>query len=173
MNSNEYGQITFSNTEIIDVLYAGGNIGEYVVDIKDQQKHDKFASHFDVPNLAKHIYIGQSADEFHLQHSSDWTMPDKYKNMDIEKFLVERLNEKNLKSDVYAQRLSNELSEFRAKHMIDILKFLCYLMYTCEQQNIVTGIGRGSSVSSLVLHLLDVHQIDPVKYNLDYKEFLR
>ena len=33
--------------------------------------------------------------------------------------------------------------------------------------------GRGSSVSSLVLHLLDVHQIDPVKYNLDYKEFLR
>jgi len=57
--------------------------------------------------------------------------------------------------------------------MIDTLKFLKYLMDTCDQHDIITGIGRGSSVSSLVLHLLDVHHIDPIKYNLDYKEFLR
>jgi len=41
------------------------------------------------------------------------------------------------------------------------------------QKDIVTGVGRGSSVSSLVLYLIGVHHIDPVKYNLSYKEFLR
>jgi len=52
-------------------------------------------------------------------------------------------------------------------------KFLHYMIETCKQHDIVTGVGRGSSVSSLVLYLLDVHCVDPVKYNLNYKEFLR
>jgi DNA polymerase III alpha subunit len=37
----------------------------------------------------------------------------------------------------------------------------------------VWGVGRGSSVSSYVLYLLNVHRIDSIKYNLDYQDFLR
>jgi DNA polymerase III alpha subunit len=37
----------------------------------------------------------------------------------------------------------------------------------------VWGVGRGSSVASYVLFLIGVHRIDSMKYNLDYKEFLR
>jgi len=35
------------------------------------------------------------------------------------------------------------------------------------------GVGRGSSVSSYILYLIGVHKIDSIKYDLDYKEFLR
>jgi len=42
-----------------------------------------------------------------------------------------------------------------------------------RKNNLVWGIGRGSSVASYVLYLIGVHKVDSVKYNLDIKEFLK
>ena len=42
-----------------------------------------------------------------------------------------------------------------------------------HENNVVMGVGRGSSVASYVLYLLGVHKIDSIKYNLDYREFFR
>jgi DNA polymerase III alpha subunit len=42
-----------------------------------------------------------------------------------------------------------------------------------HQNNVVWGVGRGSSVASYVLYLLGVHKIDSLKYNLDIHEFLK
>ena len=44
---------------------------------------------------------------------------------------------------------------------IDILK----------ENNVVWGIGRGSSVNSYVLYLIEVHDLDSVKFDLDINEF--
>jgi DNA polymerase III alpha subunit len=57
--------------------------------------------------------------------------------------------------------------------MLDLLRWLKYFVDTCEANNIVRGVGRGSSVASYVLYVLGVHQVDSVKYNLDWQEFLR
>ena len=57
--------------------------------------------------------------------------------------------------------------------MIRILQWLKYFVDTCLANNIVWGVGRGSSVSSFVLYLLNVHRIDSIKYNLNWQEFLR
>ena len=115
----------------------------------------------------------QSPTEYHYTQSNQWQMPDEYKTLDIEKLLSERLAAKGLVSDLYIHRLSEEIAEFKSRNMLNILRFLHFLMNTCASHDIITGIGRGSSVSSLVLHLLDVHHIDPIKYNLNYREFLR
>ena len=100
-------------------------------------------------------------------------MPQKYKDMDLNAYLVNELVNQNMATEQYTARLVEELDEYTKRDMLDILKFLVYLMNICSDNNIVTGIGRGSSVSSLVLYLIGVHYIDPVKYNLSYKEFLR
>ena len=42
-----------------------------------------------------------------------------------------------------------------------------------KQNNLIWGVGRGSSVASYVLYLLGVHRIDSLHYNLDIAEFLR
>jgi DNA polymerase III alpha subunit len=42
-----------------------------------------------------------------------------------------------------------------------------------RENNVVWGVGRGSSVASYVLYLLGVHKIDSIKYNLDIEEFLK
>ena len=41
------------------------------------------------------------------------------------------------------------------------------------QNQVIWGVGRGSSVASFVLYKLGVHKIDSLYYNLDVHEFLR
>ena len=62
---------------------------------------------------------------------------------------------------------------FEERGMIPVLRFLVYLVDLCKQNNIVLGVGRGSSVASYVLYLLKVHRVNSIKYNLDVKEFLK
>jgi DNA polymerase III alpha subunit len=47
------------------------------------------------------------------------------------------------------------------------------MVTVCKENNIVLGVGRGSSVASYVLYLLGVHRVDSLKYDLDIKEFLK
>jgi DNA polymerase III alpha subunit len=42
-----------------------------------------------------------------------------------------------------------------------------------RDNNIVWGVGRGSSVSSYVLYLIGVHKIDSLYFDLDVADFLR
>jgi DNA polymerase-3 subunit alpha len=48
-----------------------------------------------------------------------------------------------------------------------------YLVDTLRKNNIVWGVGRGSSTASFVLYKLGIHKIDALHYNLDIAEFLR
>jgi len=174
MNTNEYGQVTFDTREMITMLYAGQSIDGYSVsDPNELSMHNKNAILFEIDALHLTVTPQTSAVEYHAEQSNKWQMPQSYQQLDVEHHLSQRLVAKGFTDVKYTQRLIEELSEYHKRDMMNILRFLHYLMDTCKQHNVVTGIGRGSSVSSLVLHLLDVHHIDPVKYNLDYKEFLR
>jgi DNA polymerase III alpha subunit len=57
--------------------------------------------------------------------------------------------------------------------MFDLLRFLVYIVDVMREQDIVWGVGRGSSVASYVLYLIGVHKIDSLYYDLDIAEFLR
>jgi DNA polymerase III alpha subunit len=174
MNTNEYGQVTFDTNEVLSMLYNEQQINECMLsDKKESSKHLSHAGDFAIENLHFNDIPNKSAEDYHADKSSQWNMPDQYKNLDVESLLSNIMVEKGLTDTQYVQRMADEMQEYRSRNMIHTLRFLKYLMDTCEQHDIITGIGRGSSVSSLVLHLLDVHHIDPIKYNLDYKEFLR
>lgn len=108
-----------------------------------------------------------SLEDYDAAMQADWHIPDEYKAMDIEGFLVSQCPKENY------QRLIDELAAFNDRNMMNLLRWLKYFVDTCTEKNIVWGIGRGSSVASYVLFLLGVHSIDSVKYNLDWQEFLR
>ena len=46
------------------------------------------------------------------------------------------------------------------------------MFITCKEENIPTGPGRGSAAGSLVLYLIEVTNIDPVKYDLYFERFV-
>ena len=70
-------------------------------------------------------------------------------------------------------RVSLELELFVKNDMYDVLTAMKYIVDTLRENNVVWGVGRGSSVASYVLHLIGVHKIDSIKYNIPIEEFFK
>jgi len=62
---------------------------------------------------------------------------------------------------------------FQERDMFVLLRYLKYLVDTMRENNIVWGVGRGSSVASFVLFLLGIHRINSLYYDLSIDEFLK
>ena len=87
--------------------------------------------------------------------------------MDIEGFLVSVCPKENY------DRLQQELELYKKHNMIPVLKTVKYIVDTLRKNNVVWGVGRGSSVASYVLFLVGIHKIDSVKYKLPIEEFFK
>jgi DNA polymerase III alpha subunit len=98
---------------------------------------------------------------------NQWFIPKTYQDMDIEAFLVSICPKSNI------ERLESELVLYRKNNMVPVLKTIKYIVDTLRENNVVWGVGRGSSVASYVLFLLGIHKIDSVKYNLPIEEFFK
>jgi DNA polymerase III alpha subunit len=98
---------------------------------------------------------------------NNWSIPVGYQTMDIEQWLVENCPTYNY------TRLADELALFQKHHMIPVLRAMKYVVDTLRNNNVVWGVGRGSSVASYVLFLIGVHKIDPIKYELPIEEFFK
>jgi len=99
--------------------------------------------------------------------SKNWFIPKSYQDMDIEGFLVDNCPKENY------ERLIQEIQLFQRHNMIPMLKTMKYIVDTLRANNIVWGVGRGSSVASYALHIIGVHKIDSIKYNIPIEEFFK
>ena len=95
-------------------------------------------------------------------------MPQEYRDLDIANYILGLC-----KQDHEMQRVGTELLLYQERNLFNLLRYLKYLIDTLRKNNIVWGVGRGSSVSSYVLFLLGVHKIDSLYYDLDIGEFLK
>lgn len=162
----------FEHRDLMSAIYAGVEIGNLKFTCDDSEEinlYNSSAFEMGYDELSIHSASDQDTPEVDKMHQRQWMMPSEYIQMDIVEWLVRHCDE----DEVYVQRLADELSEFVAREWLDLLRWLKYFVDTCRENNIVWGVGRGSSVSSYVLYLIGVHKIDPVKYDLDWKEFLR
>ena len=76
-------------------------------------------------------------------------------------------------TDEQKARVDQELDLYIKHGMFDVLYVMKYIVDTLRANNVVWGVGRGSSVASYVLYLIGVHKIDSVKYNLPIEEFFK
>lgn len=97
-----------------------------------------------------------------------WFIPSEYQDMDIELFCLEQC-----KTEEEFSRVAQELELYHKHKMIPVLKTMKYIVDTLRTNNIVWGVGRGSSVSSYVLFLIGIHKIDSIKYNIPIEEFFK
>jgi DNA polymerase III alpha subunit len=95
-------------------------------------------------------------------------MPDEYKSLDIAQWLLDQC-----KTQEELQRVGKELLLYQERDLFPLLQQLKYTIDVWRENNIVWGVGRGSSVASYVLYLLGVHRINSIYYDLDIEEFLR
>ena len=172
MKINSYGQVEITADEAFQSLYSGkiNNLKNVYVEDKDRTRFNKArdlnGDRF--PELETLVLPDITLEEYDKINQQNWFMPKEYYNFEI----VEYLLDKTTNEEEY-QRVVTELELFTQHNMIDLLKYIKYLVDTMRKNNIVWGVGRGSSVASYVLYLIGVHKVYSIKYALDIKEFLK
>ena len=120
------------------------------------------------PQFVRHDDSSMGVAEWHRLQQSHWHMPEEYKKLDIAAHVLSLCQSEN-----ELQRCGAELLLYQERGLFDLLRYLKYLVDIMIQNQIIWGVGRGSSVASYVLYLLGVHRINSIYYNLDIAEFLR
>ncbi len=170
MKYDAYGQGYTDSKELCELLYAKPNLDLSLFKVEDSLEYNASVAslHAELDLLSSHQELDVSAEEFDQLLQSNWHMPPEYRELDIAAHLLELCKE-----DHELQRVAEELILYQERNLFDLLRYLKYLVDTLRKNNIVWGVGRGSSVASYVLFLLGVHKIDSVYYELSIEEFLK
>ena len=166
---NDHGDVIFSEEDAIDLLYNDPDfdISKLYFDDIDRYTQSLKQLGIDLPvinTLPKRNNIA----EFDKANCEKWHMPDKYYQINVLQWLLDKCQ-----NDQEKLRVQLEYDLFEKKDFTRVLQFLIYFVDTLRANNIVWGVGRGSSVASFCLFLIGVHKINPLLYNLDITEFLR
>jgi DNA polymerase III alpha subunit len=169
MITDKYGQQIYSEKEICDIYLTNPDIQLKNVLISDKVNfsHALYIEH--IPELIEHIFDDSlTIEEFDEIRQDNYFIPSEYAKFDIAKFVLDQCqNESEL------QRVGEELLLYQEREMFPLLCYLKYLVDTMRANNIVWGVGRGSSVASFVLFLIGVHKINSLYYDLPIDEFLK
>lgn len=123
--------------------------------------------------------LADSVDDFELDYSFKY--PDIYSNPYDEMFkkAYDELNRQiengilaDNMFDVYSNRIDEELQVFDKQGMCSFILFMSQLMSWCREQNIPIGFGRGSVTGSLVCYLLNIIDVDAIKWNTNFARFV-
>ena len=160
------GNVVYFNEALVEMLY-NDNIpetilySEYDCDVKAFNKlsYENFDDvYFKLPNRLKTME----------ERKNNWFYPTEYNDIDLTEYFLNLCH-----TDIEKNRVKEELNLYKEKDMEKFLRFCIYLSNKIKENNWVIGVGRGSSCSSYLLFLLQIHLIDSIKYGLNIEEFLK
>jgi len=168
MHTDMFGQLILNESDLCDLFLQDPNRSINYALVETLIKFDDDLNLEKIPKLQQYSKPELSVSEYDKLNQQSWFMPDEYKNFDIAKWVLDKCqNEQEL------QRAGDELLKFNDRDMFDLLRYLKYLVDTMRKNNVVWGVGRGSSVASFVLFLIGVHKINSLDYQLSIDEFLK
>jgi DNA polymerase III alpha subunit len=174
MKTDALGIPRFTNKDLVGMIYSGHVDKCHIVLCDPSDDIEKFNAAMReqyLPELKQYIPLDVDQKTFDGVCQSEWFMPDKYKDINVYEYV---LGKAETPCPQHVQdRIWQELDAFRDRGMKDLLRYMIYLVDFMRENNIVWGVGRGSSVASYVLYLIGVHRINSIQYDLDWREFLR
>lgn len=169
---DNYGSEYFTEDELCDLLYKDPriNIHDLPTQCPTVSEFNKSAKkfHISTPMLRQAQQYDITVEEYDRLLQNNWFMPKEYKELDIAKWVLDQC-----KTDAELQRCGEELLMFVDRNLLDLLRFMKYFVDHMRANNLVWGVGRGSSVASYVLYLIGVHKVNSMFYDLDITEFLK
>jgi DNA polymerase III alpha subunit len=168
MRVDKYGQMIFTEDDLCNyyLSYNEKPIKSAFIDTDIRFEENLLLEN--IPILKKYQDSNCSIEEYDATLQHDWFMPSEYYSMDIAQWVLDQC-----KTDAELQRAGEELIMFQERNMFSLLKYMKYLVDTMRKNNIVWGVGRGSSVASFVLFLIGIHKINSLFYDLSIDEFLK
>lgn len=150
------GDVILTIDGLKESLYSNPKLSDNIILDIDKKENDEYEKWMN-------IFAFNSK-----KSKNKWFMPEKYQNINLEDVLINKCE-----NEIQQQRIKEELFLYKERNMINFLRFLIYIVDIMRKNDIVWGVGRGSSVSSYALYLIGIHKVDSLKYDLDINEFLR
>ena len=161
---DNYGQVILNESDICELYYTNPNCNpKYILTNADLTVNNEL----DLENFPKLILYKEQQDLDKL-FQSQYFIPEKYKSFDIAAYVLQQC-----KTDEELQRAGEELLLYQKHNMFDLLIYLKCFVDKLRENNIVWGVGRGSSVASFVLYLIGVHKINSLYYDIPINEFFK
>jgi DNA polymerase III alpha subunit len=172
MKYDSFGQAYTSTDELCELLHKNPDldISKFLVEDWDRYNTSIQQTYSELPKVQEYhpLPANYDIDTFHETQQSRWYMPEQYQKLDIAEYVLSLC-----KTEPELQRAGQELLMFQERNLFGLLKYLKYFVDTMRANNVVWGLGRGSSVASYVLYLIGVHKIDSLYYDLSIEEFLK
>lgn len=173
MTNNQFGELILDETDLCDLVLQGRDLKSLERVTVDPAVDLESLIHVleDPGALVTWTFPAdstQSVPDYDALRQQKWHMPQQYRDMDIAEHVLGLCQ-----TDAELQRAGHELMLYQERGLFDLLKYLAYLVSVMRDNQVIWGVGRGSSVSSYVLYLLGVHRINSMFYDLDVGEFLR
>ena len=172
MNYDKFGQGYTTQSELCELLYKNPDLDISKFHVEDWDEYNTFVklTYAPFPLVQEYHPLppDYSVETYDRVQQENWYMPDEYKRMDIASYVLGLC-----KTEEELQRVGQELLLFYDRNLENLLRYLKYMVDTLRKNNVVMGLGRGSSTASYVLYLLGVHKINSIYYDLPIEEFLK
>lgn len=113
-----------------------------------------------------------------LKLNLEWKLPASFKNLDINEYVIDvfstkihQLGYSNQLKELAFSRIADELETIKNRGMTEFFKAIIFVLDSFRKNNIVWGVGRGSSCASYILFILGLHVVDCVKFDIPMDEF--
>jgi DNA polymerase III alpha subunit len=171
---DEYGTIGYTQQEVVDHLRINPNFDIHGLFLTDGEQYENARRQTSMEDIMPEISIWgtnvyiSSVEDYHKELQKAWLMPEEYDALNIQKYILSKC-----KTHAECERVDKELRLYEELNLMNLLRYLKYLKDLADKNNIVWGVGRGSSCCSYCLYLMGIHRVDSMKYNLEITDFLR
>lgn len=121
------------------------------------------------------IRISKQNEEIQLGFSPlDYQLPTEYLMLDLREFVQTKLDAIHMTATQKLeaqQRVDRELEEIAKRQIEMLFKTIIYVVDTFNKNDLVFGVGRGSSCACYILYLIGLNLVNPLKYNIPVEEF--
>lgn len=171
-STDAWGNVVFDTDGLIDHLMRGHELASDMMadPVPGVVKFNALCKEFDHPEhqVGQYVQPDVSVEEWDAAHQAEWFTPEPYASIDVQEWLLMKCQ-----TEVEVERVLEEFALFEERNMIPLLRHLIYLIASFRENNIVWGVGRGSSVASYALFLIGIHKVNSLTYDLDVREFLK
>lgn len=116
--------------------------------------------------------------EMPIRICQDWDIPEPVKNIDLIDYVglhfgdfLKTANYTELEIEAAFDRIDAELNEIHRRGLENLFRVIIHVLKIFKKENIIYGVGRGSSCASYILFILGLHVVDCVKFNVPMDEF--
>lgn len=170
-HTDAWGRTIFEPESIIEMMMNGTDVSSLLIEESPiVEEYNQWCERFNKVDfkIETPAEPKNTPEEEHAYRATQWMISDEIKTIDVRGFLLSMCV-----NEAQRDRINYEMDLFEQRELIPLLQLMMFLVDHFRRNGIVWGVGRGSSVASFVLYLIGVHKIDPIRYGLDVREFLK